>query len=185
MVALGLVTAMVVAVVVERNIWAPAWLVLEPSKLLHQSYQQFDTIVYLASDGRRGDVYEGIETVKFAEVVKSAEAVKSTEVVKPAEVVEFLGAGELPDAIELVEVDGLAGFVMLGRKEVLVLEVELEVGQMGIRGPLREVMEIVLEGTDWAVGPPMIEELKNNAGKVEDVALAGTSGHSDAVEKAD
>ena len=72
---------MVVAFIVEKNIWAPAWLEVEPSKSLHQSYQQFHTIVDLASDGRRRDVYERIEAVKFAEEVK------------------FLEAGELPDAI--------------------------------------------------------------------------------------
>ena len=54
---------------------------------------------------------------------------------------------------------------------------------MGTRGPLSEVKEVVLGGTgcDWAVGPTVTEELRNNAGKVEDVALARTSGHSDAV----
>ena len=141
---------MVVAVIVEKNISAPAWLVVEPSKSLHQSYQQFDTIVDLASEGRR-DVGEGIETVKSAEV------------------------GEL------------VGFVTLGEKEMLMLEGELEVGQMGMRGPLREVKEVILEGTgcDWAVGPTVVEKPGNNAGKVEDVALSGTSGHSDAVENTD
>ena len=160
---------MVIAVIVEKNISAPAWLVVEPSKSLHQSYQQFDTIVDLASDGRRGDVDEGIETVKSAEVVT------------------FLEAGELPDAIELVEAGELVGFVTLGEKEILMLEGELEVGQIGMRGPLREVKEVILEGTgcDWAVGPTVVEKLGNSAGKVEDVALSGTSGHSDAVENTD
>lgn len=159
---------MVVAVIVEKNISAPAWLVVEPSKSLHQSYQQFDTIVDLASEGRR-DVGEGIETAKSAEVVK------------------FLEAGELLDAIELVEAGELVGFVTLGEKEMLMLEGELEVGQMGMRGPLREVKEVLLEGTgcDWAVGPTVVEKPGNNAGKVEDVALSGTSGHSDAVENTD
>ena len=73
MVALGLGSAMVVAFVVEKNIWAPAWLAVELSKSLHQSYQQFDAIVDLALDGRRGGVYEGIEAVKSAEVVKFLE----------------------------------------------------------------------------------------------------------------
>ena len=72
----------------------------------------------------------------------------------------------------------------LGENEELMLEGELEVGQIGIRGPLREVKEVVLEGTgwDWVIGPTVIEELGNNAWRVEDVALSGTSGHSDAVE---
>ena len=58
---------------------------------------------------------------------------------------------------------------------------------MGIRGPLREVKEVVFGGTgcDWAVGPTVIEELGNNAGKIEDVAFSGTFGHSDAVEDTD
>ena len=106
----GTSLAMVVAFIVEKNIGVPAWLAVEPSKSLHQSYQQFDIIVDLASDGRRGGVYEGIEAVKFAELVKSTEVVK------------FLETGELPDAIKLVEADELVGFVRLGKKEVLTLE---------------------------------------------------------------
>lgn len=115
---------------------------------------------------------KGIEAVKFAEVVKSAEVIK------------ILEAGELSDAVKLVEADGLVGFVTLGEKELLTLKGELGVGQMGIRGPLREVKEIVLEGIgcDWAVGPTVVEELRNSAGKVEDFALSGRSGHSDALE---
>ena len=72
----------------------------------------------------------------------------------------------------------------LGEKEVLMFEGELEVGQTGIRGPLREVKEVVLEetGWDWVIGPTVIEELGSNAGTVEDVALSRTSGHSDSVE---
>ena len=110
MVALGLGSAMVLAVIVEKNIWAPAWLAVKPSKSLHQSYQQFDIIVDLASDGRRGEVNEGIEAVKSAEVVKSTE------------VVMILEAGKLPDAIKLVEADELVGSLRLGKKEVLTLE---------------------------------------------------------------
>ncbi len=154
---------------------------------MHQSYQQFDTIIDLASDRGRVDVYEGIEAVKLAEVAKFAEVVRYAEAVKFAEVVRFVEAGELPNAIKLVEADDLVGFVTFGEKEVLTLEGEPKVGKMGIRGPLREVKEVVLEGTDcdWAVGPMIIEEVGNNAGKVVDVALSGTSGHSNAVEDTD
>ena len=74
-------------------------------------------------------MYGGIEAVKSAKVVKSAEVVKS------------FGAGELPDA------DKLVGFVALDEKERLMLERALEVDQMGIRGPLREVKEVVMEET--------------------------------------
>ena len=103
------------------------------------------------------------------------EAVRSGEVVRSAEVVKFFEAGEL------------VGFVALGDKEVLLLERELEVDQMGIRGPFREVKEVVLDetGCDWAVGPTVIKESRNNDGKVEDIALSGRSGHSDAVEYRD
>ena len=104
MVALGLVTAMVPVVSVEKDIWAPAWLTVEPSKSLHQSYQQFDTIVDLALDGRRGDVYEGLEAVKLAEVVNLPDV------------------GKLPDTIKLVEADDLVGFATLGEKEILTLD---------------------------------------------------------------
>lgn len=149
MVALGLGSAMVLVVIVEKNIWAPAWLAVKPSKSLHQSYQQFDAIVDLASDGRRGGVYEGIEAVKFAELVKATEVVK------------FLETGELPDVIKLVEADELVGFVRLGKKEVLTLVRELEVSQSGTRWLLSEVKEVVSGGTgwDWAVGPTVTEEL--------------------------
>ena len=169
MVALGLVTATVPAVIVEKNIGAPAWLAVEPSKPLHQSYQQLDTIADLASDGRRGGVYEGIEAVTAAVVVESAEVVRLLEVEK------------LPDAV------GLVGVMTLGGMEGLMLEAALEVDQMGIRGPLREVKEVVLGGIgcDWALGPTVFEELRNNAGKVEDIAVSGKSGHSDAVKSRD
>lgn len=55
---------------------------------------------------------------------------------------------------------------------------------MGVRGPLREVKEVVLEGTgcNWAIGPIVIGELGYNDGNVEDVTLPGTYRHSDAVE---
>ena len=82
---------------------------------MHQSYQQLASIVDLASDGRRADVNEGIEAVKFAGVVKDVEVVKYDEVVKFAE------AGKLPEAIKLVEADEVAGYVTLGEKEVLML----------------------------------------------------------------
>ena len=142
---------------------------------MHHSYQQFGTIIDLASDGRRGGVYEGIEAVTAAAVVESAE------------VVRFLEAEELPDAIGLIEANELVGIMTLGGMEGLMLETELKVDQMGIRGPLREVKEVVLGGTgcDWALGPTVIEGLRNNAGKVEDIALSGKSGHSDAVESRD
>ena len=136
---------------------------------MHQSYQQFGTIIDLASDGRRGGVYEGIEAVTAAAVVG------------------FLEAEELPDAIGLVEANELVGIMTLGGMEGLMLETELKVDQMGIRGPLREVKEVLLGGTgcDCALGPTVIEDLRNNAGKVEDIALSGKSGHSDAVESRD
>ena len=108
---------------------------------MHQSYQQLDIIVDFASDGRRGDINEGIEAVKLAGVVRYA------EVVKFAEFVKFAEAGKLSEAMKLVEVNELIGYVTLGEKEVLMLEGELEVGQMGVRGPLGEVKEVVLEGT--------------------------------------
>ena len=141
-------------------------------------------IVDLASDGRREDVDEGIEVIKFAGVVKYAEVVGCAEFVEFAEFVKFAEAGKLPEAMKLVEVDELIGNVTLGEKEVLMLEGELEVGQMGVRGPLREVKEVLLEGTgcDWAVGSTVIGELRCDNSKVEDVTMPGTYRHSGAVE---
>ena len=142
---------------------------------MHQSYQQFDTIIDLASDGGKVEVIEGIEAVKLAEVGKFAGVGKYAE------------ARELPNAIKLVEADDLVGFVTFGEKKVLTLEGEAKVGKIGMRGPLREVKEVILEGTgcDWAIGPIAIEELRNNAGKVEDVSLSEISGHPNAVEDTD
>ena len=52
-----------------------------------------------------------------------------------------------------------------------------------MRGSLREVKEVVFEGTgcDWAVSPTGIGELGYNDVNVEDETLPGTYGHSDAV----
>ena len=157
---------------------------------MHHSYQQLDIIVDLASDGSRGNVGEGTGAVKFAGVVKYAEVVRYAELVKSAELVEypefvkFTKAGKLPEAVELVEADGLVRYVTLGEKEVLMLGAELEVGQMGMREPLRELKEVVLEATgcDWAVGSTVIGELGCDDGNVEDVAYSKSYGHSDAAE---
>ena len=84
---------------------------------MHQSYQQLDIIVDFASEGRRGKVDEGIEAVKLAGVVKFVEFVKVAE------------AGKPPEAMKLVEVDELVGYVTLGKEKVLTLEGEPELGQ--------------------------------------------------------
>lgn len=137
------------------------------------------TGIDLASDGRGEEVDEGIEVVKFAGVVKYAEVVRNGEVIKFAE------AGKLPQAMELIEAEELVGYGTLGKKKVvLMLEGELEVGQMGVRGPSIDVKEVVLEGTvcDWAVGPIVIGEVGCDNSDVEDITLPGTYRHSDAVE---